>query len=534
MLGRTNRLKSSADRNTRVPRGKRGVITVCIYFIALANIQCARDGRGNDTDGPTLTIHAKDHNAPVHLGDGMDYFLVFLGLAVGQEEDETSQPRLLDRWERTPDYKEWTAHVRDSLWWDDGTPVTAEDVKFSLELWADPFVWYMTPFIETITVLDSHTLRITFKEPVVATIFRYNWLPMLPKHLLDTLDAAQIQSWPFWMQPVGNGPYRYVRHVPTIMTELEANPNYYGETPKIPRIVVRYGGNPVTELLSGNVDMVGSVTPLQAVGLAADPRFRVYHNIRHDGQVAIGWNHRNPLFRDVDIRRALTMSIDRRELHRVLNYPDDFPIVDVPTLARHHAQGVVPDPLPFDPERATRLFARAGWVDTDNDNILEKDGQEFRFTLSTTEQESAAAVYIKDQLRRVGIHMEISTYDRSVLRQRIRAGDDFDAAIILSDWWSRTGTNETAMGNTWPNTGYENAELSRLFGTYWSKLDRKEADIHLRGLWEIIGAEIPVTYLHKRLRMFAAHRRVRGIRNDGNWMYEHLWIEDDGREPGDR
>jgi hypothetical protein len=130
--------------------------------------------------------------------------------------------------------------------------------------------------------------------------------------------------------------------------------------------------------------------------------------------------------------------------------------------------------------------------------------------------------------------MEISTYDRSVLRQRIRAGDDFDATIIQSNWWSATGTSETAMGYIWPNTGYENAELSRLFDAYWSTLDLRESDVRLRGLWEIIGAEIPVTYLHKRLRMFAAHRRVRGIQNDGNLLYEHLWIEDDGREPGDR
>jgi len=69
--------------------------------------------------------------------------------------------------------------------------------------------------------------------------------------------------------------------------------------------------------------------------------------------------------------------------------------------------------LPFAPERAARLFARAGWVDTDNDDILEKNGQEFRFTLSTTAKESAQAVYVQDQFRRVGIRMEISTYDRA-------------------------------------------------------------------------------------------------------------------------
>ncbi len=222
------------------------------------------------------------------------------------------------------------------------------------------------------------------------------------------------------------------------------------------------------------------------------------------------------------------MSIDRRELHRVLNYPDDLPIFDVPARARHFAQGVVPEPLPFDPERAAQLFASAGWVDTDNDNILDKDGQEFRFTLSTAPNESAEAVYLQDQFRRVGIRAEISTYDRSVLRQRTQA-HDFDAAIVRSHWIPhliQEGEREAPSG-----TGHENAELSRLVDAYRNTIDQQEADKHMRGLWDIIGAEIPVTYLHNGVRFRAAHRRVRGIQNNRAMIVEHLWIEEEGREP---
>jgi peptide/nickel transport system substrate-binding protein len=502
-----------------------GVITICICLVALANVQCGRDGGESDTNGSTLTILVPGQNEYVLGPAGWDYFLVFLGLARGEEDSDNPEPRMLDRWEHTPDYKEWTVQVRDSLWWEDGVPVTAEDVKFSLELWTDPDVLYENRFFETITVLDSHTLRVTFKEPVTAKIFVYNWLPMLPKHLLDTLDPGQIHSWPFWIEPVGAGPFRYVRHVPTIMTELEANPNYYREQPKIPRIVLRYGGNALTELRSGNVDIVVGLTPLQAVGLAADPRFRIYHNVDYKSQVAIAWNHRNPLFRDVEVRRALTMSIDRRELHRVLDYPDDLPISDVPVLARHYAQGVVPDPLPFDPEGAARLFAGAGWVDTDNNNILEKNGREFRFTLSTTPTELAEAIYLQDQFHRAGVRMEISTSDRSVKRQRVQE-HDFDAAIVSTPW-----VPPPPPGGWLGNTGYENAELDRLLDARWSTLDGKEADKHLRGIWEIMGAEIPITYLHKGVSFFAAHRRVMGIQNNRGMRVEALWIEDGGGEP---
>jgi peptide/nickel transport system substrate-binding protein len=347
---------------------------------------------------------------------------------------------------------------------------------------------------------------------------------MVPKHLLDTLDVKRMFSWPFWIQPVGDGPYRYVRHVPKIMTELEANPDYYGETPKVPRIVLRYGGNPLVELLSGNVDIVSSVTPLQAMQLAADPRFRIYHTVDRQHTVAITWNHRNPLFRDADVRRALTMSIDRRELNRILNYPDDIPIFDVPVLRRHLLQGIVPDPLPFAPERAARLFARAGWVDTDNDNILEKDGQEFRFTLDTTVQESAEAVFIQDQFRRAGIRMEIRTYDRIALIFKIRE-HDFDAVIQTYNYIEQFGEFRIS--------GYENPEISRLRDGAWFTFDQNDSDKHMRELWQIFGADIPVTYLHPKLQFLAAHRRVKGMQNN-RYLFsivEHLWIKDNGREP---
>ncbi len=505
-------------------RSHRVVITVCICFVALANVQCGQDGGEGETDGPTLTIHVQGGDERVLGPLGMNWFLVFLGLTVDPDGTENPQPRLLDRWEHTPDYTEWTVHLRDDVRWDDGVPVTAEDVKFSLELWTHPEVLYEYPWFEKITILDSHALQITFKEPVAGTIFTFDWLAMLPKHLLDTLDVQRIYSWPFWIQPVGNGPYRYVRHVPKVMTELEANPDYYGEKPNIPTIVLRYGGKPITELLSGNVDIASGITPLEAFQLAADPRFQIYHRGHGSWDVAIVWNHRNPLFRDADVRRALTMSIDRRELHRILNYPDEIPIVDVPALKRHHLQGMVPDPLPFARERADRLFTSAGWVDTDNDDVREKDGQEFRFTLSTTAKESAHAVYLQDQLRRAGIRMEISTYDRNALRQRTRE-HNFDAAIVEYNYIEQFGEFRLS--------GYENPDISRLRDAAWFAIAQNEVDKHIRELWQIFGAEIPITYLHPKLEFLAAHQRVRGMQNNRHLfsIVEHLWIEDGGREP---
>jgi peptide/nickel transport system substrate-binding protein len=490
----------------------------------MALAQCSREG-AVERDPSTLTIHVADSDERAMGPLGLKWFPVFLGLTDDQDRTGQPQSRLLERWEHTPDYTEWTVHLREGVLWNDGEPVTAEDVKFSLELWTDEEVLYENPWFDHITVLGTHSLKLTFVEPVGGTLFSFNWLPMLPKHLLENLAPEEIFSWPFWVQPVGNGPFRYVRHVPQTMTQLEANPDYFGEAPRIPRVVLRYGGNRLVELLSGNVDVVSGLTPLDAVQLSSDPRFRIYHRIRYPQDIAIVWNHRNSLFSDPDVRRALTMSIDRRELHRLLSYPDDLPIFDVPALARHHLQGVVPAGLPFDPAGAAALLERAGWVDTDGDDILEKDGQEFRFTLSTTANETTEAVYLQDRFRRAGIRMEIGTFDRDALRERTDRMFDFDAAIVYYNYIENFGE--------FRRSGYENANASRLRDGAWFTVDPETAD---RNLFEreIFEQEIPVTYLHHRIEYLAAHRRVQGLRNNRDLfsIVEHLWIDEDENEGG--
>ncbi len=125
----------------------RSLLTVCVCIIALINVQCQQGGSEIKTEGSTLTILVPDQDERVLGPLGANpWFLVFLGLAVDPEEIGNPQPRLLDRWEHTPDYTEWTVYLRDDVLWDDGVPVTAEDVKFSLEMWTRPEVLVIQKF----------------------------------------------------------------------------------------------------------------------------------------------------------------------------------------------------------------------------------------------------------------------------------------------------------------------------------------------------------------------------------------------------
>lgn len=163
-----------------------------------------------------------------------------------------------------------------------------------------------------------------------------------------------------------------------------------------------------------------------------------------------------------------------------MNYPEGIPIFDVPFKKRQFLKGEVPEALPYDPEQAKLLLERAGWIDVNNNGVREKDDKEFRFTLCTLAQGAmeavsiAEAVYIQDQLRRVEIQMEIRTFDRTVLKQKLFNDKDFDAAIGTWRWYElfeKIGKHDV--------TGYHNPEFFRLRDAAWETIDQDKLEEYL-------------------------------------------------------
>lgn len=441
------------------------------------------------------------------------------------------QPVLAERWEHSEDYREWIFFLRKDVKWHDGVPVTAHDIKFTLDLRQHPAISTGVAARSSVEVLDDFTFKVTYKKPTDGL----DWWPVYyPKHLLEGLDPKEFWNWEFWVQPVGNGPYRYVRHVPKTMVEVEANPDYYRDKPRIERVVLKFSGtNQLTELLSGNVDALTYVNPIDVLKLKDDPRFRVYYKMWSEFLFAIFWNHNNPLFNDPNIRKALTLAINRRELAQVINYPKDIPIFDVIFTRRQFQRGELPEPLPYDPEWANKLLEEAGWRDTNSDGIRERDGQEFSFTIILRQggEMEKGVIYIQDQLRHVGIRMEVQPLDRSLFHKRIRLGD-FEAAIGRFDN-SPVGDIQgyrLFIDEDSP-IGYRNLEVVELLTTAQNTMEPNDVDRIYREIMPIFQADLPLTFLFPQVTTHVVHRRIKGLssnnRQDPVWFMEYLWIEDE-------
>jgi peptide/nickel transport system substrate-binding protein len=407
-------------------------------------------------------------------------------------------------------------------------PVTAHDVKFTLELLTHPDVAYYRAGDMSITVLDDTTVTVNYAS--VDFILPDWWTVYYPKHLLKDLDPKEINNWEFWTHPVGSGPYRYVRHVPKTMMAFEANSDYYRGKPKIERVVLKFGGPSLTELLSGNADaMVGNL--IQIPNLAADPRFRVYYNIFGTGARTISWQNAHPFFRDPRVRRALTLAINRRELLQVVNLPENTPIIDGVYTDRQLRRGRLPEPLPYDPAQARTLLEAAGWRDRDGDGVRERNGMAFHFTAIAYQQTwpgyKEMAVYVQDQLRRVGVRMEVQILDAGIVWSKLETGE-YEAAFSVFN--TRPWSLQKEFGEEAPS-GYTNAEMVRLIDRALVTRDPDAKDRIYRQLTEIFRADMPVTFLGPRVEVIFAHQRLRGLispwRADPNWYMEDLWIEDE-------
>ena len=495
---------------------------------------CGRSRAGQPRDKSVVTVLYPGDGAEdlAPAGDMPAKFLVFMPLVVENSRGEL-EGRLAEKWEHSPDYRTWTIRLRDGIKWHDGVPVTAHDMKFTLDLLQHPDTLWYAPGSYTISVLDDRTYAITYQHPDSDESSLDGYVACWPKHLLEALDRKQIYTWDFWSHPVGCGPYRYVRTVPQTMMEFEANPDYFRGPPKIERVILKFAGwnsvSSMPELLSGDVDAAVSLHHHRDVASAsADHRFRVYHQMGTE-HLCIGfwWNARHPLFQDAVVRRALTLAINRRELIQLSNLPAETPVVDFLFTSRQLARGDFPQPLPYDPELASRLLDQAGWLRRNGDGWRERRGQTFRFTVLVAgdwNEGNDAAVYIQDQLRRVGIRMDISDYPSAeAIWERVKAGE-FEA--VNTFFYLDGKLKERLQG-----AGYDNPMFFQLLEKRWSTFDPVEKDRLYRELTGIFQAGPPVTLLFPNALFTIASTRIRGLdvspyHGDLTWCMDQLWLED--------
>lgn len=330
-----------------------------------------------------------------------------------------------------------TYHLRHGVRWQDGAPFTSADVKFSWEAVMDDANNVLNregyDDVASIDTPDAYTVVLHMKRvfpPEIDTFFAESdtAYEILPKHLLSGYaDQNQI---PFNSDPVGTGPYRFVRWLRGQEIDLAANPHYFRGTPHIRyiRILIVPDQNTMATLMrSGEVDVAFEVPALYLHQLASDPALVRYLADAPSWQ-GIMFNTAHPPLDDLRVRRALSLGIDRAAIIRDSSYGiGTIANADLTRFSWAYDRDLTP--TPYDPSRARALLDAAGWRVGPN-GIRMKDGRPLSFEL-TYGQGSVGAQdvveQIQQQLRAIGVTVSLKSFDYALYYAAAQAG-----GILLS------------------------------------------------------------------------------------------------------
>lgn len=425
------------------------------------------------------------------------------------------------RWEILDGGRTYVLHVDPRAKFSDGQPVTAADVIFTLETIikgeAIQFAaWFESLDLEKTSAVDDRTVRVAFREARVPQLLAFN-IPVVPKHVYSKGKFDQVRA------VVGNGPYVLERRETGKNIYLKRNEHYWREKPYIDHVVFRVIADDTVAwnaLKRGDVH-VARLNNDAWVRVKDDPavRERIEFHDRYDLMYnCLPWNLKDPLFQDVRVRRALAMAFDLKTIIERVNHGNARP-VSGPFLPDSWAYNQNVHPIEFNLPGAAALLASAGWTDTDQDGVLDREGKPFAFELLVPSGSAISANYsqiYQDALKGIGVQMTIRATDGAAFFDRLVKGD-YQAAFM--SWSLDPDPDPFSMFHSTqvPPDGlniarYANAEADRLMERGRLEFDRARRTEIYHQLHEVIAADQPYLFMMQVGMKWGVDRRVQNVR----------------------
>ncbi len=492
---------------------------------------------------PTLMEGLQNTHANDEIADHLFLRLAGVGPGLVTAGDGGFVPLLARSWTRR-DSLTLVFELDPRARWHDGTPVTARDVTFTFGRARDstiaPRLANVTRRITSVEAEGDHRVVFRFTEVYAEQLYDATFhVAILPAHLLAALPSTGGAWASFVAQPVGSGPYRWVRREEGQFIELAANHDFFLGRPGIERVIVRVAASSdarMNLLLAGEADAMDNIPPptTNIARVEAARHLRLV-TVPSNNLGYLLFNQRDPAHRDRphpiladrEVRRALVLALDRDLLVQALlgeyGYVPFGP-VSAQLWIRHGA----PSPSRQDQSTARRLLAGRGWVDRDGDGIREnRNGVplSLRLLVSTSSlTRTRMAAIVQEQLRQVGVRIDLVRVDVAVWIERRNAGDfdiDFSAASqdpspsgLIHSWTCGGPGNAGGYCDPGADSLLQQAVAS-------PKADRRLWQSFLRRVEE----NAPAAFIYTQVFVFGVNRRFRDvtIRPESSWSALWRW-----------
>ncbi len=422
--------------------------------------------------------------------------------------------------------------LRRNAFFHDGAPLTAYDAAYTYQSIMDPALGAPSrksfEVVDKITVPDSFTLKIKLKYPYAPFLANAE-VGIVPKHIAEGHPNI-LQR-----QPVGSGPFAFVKWKSDSYIELKANQRYWKGKPRLSGLLIEILPESTTRILAlenGEVDFLMNNFPLSYLPRFKDnPRLKVMMKTGSN-YVYLGMNLRNPYLKNKKVRKAIAHAINVKGII-------DNLMAGVPTPAKSllYPSNWAYDPnLPdynYNPQEARRLLDEAGFPDPDGPGPQSR----FQLTYKTTDKQMSRqkAQIIQQDLQDVGISVDIQSYEWGTFFDDIQNGR-FDiyslqwVGVYEPDIFYRIfHTDNIGVGAN--RGGYSNPEVDKLIIRAQRTLDMQQRKAIYWQIQEILADDLPYISLWYETNVAVMKRNVMNFRIQpaGEWVsFRNVYFDNSG------
>lgn len=433
---------------------------------------------------------------------------------------------LAESWQISTDQKTITFKLKPNLKWSDGQPLTSTDVLWTWQAVID--VKTGSPYASDYQLVkkaeapDPLTFSVTYEQAYAPALDSWAGLQILPKHLLAGQD---LHTTAFARNPVGSNYYKLDSWTHGENLKLSRNPASVLGQAKIDNFVTRIipdSSAQFLELMADNIDSMALDPIKYARIIPARPELKqklaLYKELGNS-YTYMGFNLKHKPFDDARVRRAINYAIDKQEIIDGVYLGLG---INIASPYKPGTRWSNPDlkPYPYDPAKAKALLQEAGFIDSDGDGVLERNGKPFSFEIITNQnkEREKSAVLIQRRLKEVGIDVRIRAIEWASFISRFIKTGDFDVVVLGwslgldPDQYNIWHSSQQAPGQ-FNFIGYNNPAVDKLLEQGRLELNPDKRMKIYHEFARVLLEDSPIVYLSAGYGLTAIHKRVKGIDN---------------------
>ena len=488
------------------------LLTLVCTALAIALGACSGD-KAAEENSSQITIgipqdieDSLDPHKAVAAGTKEVLFNLYEGL-VKPDSEGNLYDAVASSHEILEDGKVYRFTLREGVKFHDGSLVTAEDVKYSLEKCVDisggePLVAAYSA-IERVDIVDEKTVDVVLKEPDT------DFLPYLTAAIIPASNENPDTN------PIGTGPYKYVSRSPQENIVLEKFADYWGTPANIEHVTLQIIANAdaiVTSLNGGAVDMFARISQAQAQQVSDD--FNVLEGTMNLVQ-AVYLNNAAAPFDDVRVRQALCYAIDPQGIMDMVSDGKGTQIGSsmFPAFGKYYMEELN-DLYATDLERAKQLLAEAGYP----------DGFSFTLTVpSNYQQHIDTAQVVAEQLKQIGVTADIQLIEWDSWLSAVYTDQNYEATVVGVDASSLTAAAllerfVSTAGNNFIN--YSNPAYDEAFANAKASVDDAQKTEYYKECERILAEDAANVYIQDLPSFVALNKKY------GGYEFYPLYVQD--------